>query len=361
MSAAPLDRSHASSARASKVAVLGAGAWGTALGKLLAEKGDEVVVWSRRSDLCAHINAARENAHYLPGVKLPALLTASDDLSRALDGASMVVFVVPSHATRAVAKLAAPLIGEGVLIVSATKGIENESLSFMDEVITEELPLYAGANLAFLSGPSFAKELAQKEPTAVVIAARDAGACQSVMRRFHTPYLRLYASDDVPGVECGGALKNVIAIASGSVDGMGFGHNTRAALITRGLAEVAALAMARGGSALTVAGLAGMGDLVLTCTGELSRNRTVGVELGKGRSLGDVLAGLGHVAEGVKTAKSAYDLSVKLHVDMPITHEVYKVLYEDKPITQAVHDLMARELGYEFDPKAVSAARATRA
>jgi glycerol-3-phosphate dehydrogenase (NAD(P)+) len=194
-------------------------------------------------------------------------------------------------------------------------------------------------------------------PTAVVIAAHDAGVCEHVMKRFHTPYLRTYASSDVAGVECGGALKNVIAIAAGAVDGMGFGHNTRAALITRGLAEIAELAMARGGSALTLAGLAGMGDLVLTCTGELSRNRTVGYELGKGRRLDDVLAGLGHVAEGVRTAKSAYDLSKKLGVDMPITSEVYSVLYEEKPASSAVRDLMARELSYEFDPRAI--ARAT--
>ena len=178
------------------------------------------------------------------------------------------------------------------------------------------------------------------------------------MKRFHTPYLRTYASDDVPGVECGGALKNVVAIAAGVVDGMGFGHNTRAALITRGLAEIAKLAMARGGSALTLAGLAGMGDLVLTCTGELSRNRTVGYEMGKGRKLDDVLAGLGHVAEGVKTARSAYDLARKLGVDMPITAEVYAVLYEDKPVAAGgAWTSMARELGHEFDPRAV--ARAT--
>jgi glycerol-3-phosphate dehydrogenase (NAD(P)+) len=193
-------------------------------------------------------------------------------------------------------------------------------------------------------------------PTAVVVAGHDADVCAHVMRRFHTPYMRTYASDDVPGVECGGALKNVVAIAAGIVDGMGFGHNTRAALITRGLAEIARLAMARGGSALTLAGLAGMGDLVLTCTGELSRNRTVGYEMGRGRKLGEVLAGLGHVAEGVKTAKSAYDLSVKLACDMPITREVYAVLYEDKPVTQVVTDLMARELGHEFDPRAVARA-----
>jgi glycerol-3-phosphate dehydrogenase (NAD(P)+) len=241
--------------------------------------------------------------------------------------------------------------------VSATKGIENDSLMFMDQVLAEELPSYARRQLAFLSGPSFARELANQLPTAVVIAAHDVEVGSRVMKQFRTPFLRTYASDDVAGVECGGALKNVIAIAAGAVDGMGFGHNTRAALITRGLAEVARLAMARGGSALTLAGLAGMGDLVLTCTGELSRNRTVGHEMGRGRSLEDVLASLGHVAEGVKTAKSAYDLSQKLGVAMPITNEVYAVLYSGKPIAQAVKDLMARELGYEFDPRAI--ARAT--
>ena len=343
----------------SKVAVLGAGAWGTALAKLLADKGDEVSLWSRRRELCDAINAAGENARYLPGATLPKNLVCTDDLGEALGGANMVVFVVPSHGTRDVARAAAPFVQRlaGVPIVSATKGIENDSLMFMDEVLAEELPPHARASLAFLSGPSFAKELASRMPTAVVIAARDGDVCANVMKRFHTPYMRTYASDDIPGVECGGALKNVIAIAAGIVDGMGFGHNTRAALITRGLAEVAKIAMARGGSALTLAGLAGMGDLVLTCTGELSRNRTVGYEMGKGRKLADVLAGLGHVAEGVKTAKSAYDLARKLEVDMPITREVYAVLYEDKPVQQAVVDLMSRELGHEFDPRAI--ARAT--
>ncbi|HEY8089156.1 MAG TPA: NAD(P)H-dependent glycerol-3-phosphate dehydrogenase, partial [Polyangiaceae bacterium] len=344
---------------ACKVAVLGAGAWGTALAKVLADKGDDVSLWSRRRDLSDAVNASHENARYLPGATLPASLTSTDDLRGSLDGADMVVFVVPSHATREVARAAAPHVRAlgRVPVVSATKGIENESLMFMDEVLAEELGSGASERLAFLSGPSFAKELAGKLPTAVVIAGRDEPVREHVMRRFHTPYLRTYASDDVPGVECGGALKNVIAIAAGIVDGMGFGHNTRAALITRGLAEIAKVAMARGGSALTLAGLAGMGDLLLTCTGELSRNRTVGYELGKGRKLSDVLAGLGHVAEGVKTARSAHDLARKLGVDMPITAEVYSVLYEDKPVEQAVRDLMSRELGHEFDPVAV--ARAT--
>jgi len=275
-------------------------------------------------------------------------MSATDDLAAALDGASLVLFVAPSHATRQVARDAAPHVRRDAIVVSATKGIENESLMFMDEVLRDELRGHGG-RLAFLSGPSFAKELAARLPTAVVIACRHGAVCTEVMRRFHTPYLRLYASDDVVGVECGGALKNVIAIAAGAIDGLGLGHNTRAALITRGLAEVARLSLARGGSALTLAGLAGMGDLVLTCTGELSRNRTVGLELGKGRALADVLAGLGHVAEGVKTTKSAFDLSERLKVDMPITREIYNILYQDKPLDTAIVDLMARELGPEFN------------
>ena len=332
-----------------KVAVLGAGSWGTALAKVLAEKGDEVALWARREDLSKQINESRVNEHYLPGARLPSTLRATHDLKNALEGAGMVVFVSPSHATREVAKLAAPFVPAGVSIVSATKGIENDSLMFMDEVLAEELGPDAAKRLTFLSGPSFAKELAAHLPTAVVIAARDAKRCDDVMRRFHSPYLRTYASQDVIGVECGGALKNVIAIAAGTIDGLGLGHNTRAFLITRGLAEVAKLSIARGGSALTLAGLAGMGDLVLTCTGELSRNRTVGLELGKGRKLPEILASLGHVAEGVKTTKSAYNLSLKLKVDMPITREVYAVIYEDKPVDKALVDLMARELGPEFD------------
>jgi glycerol-3-phosphate dehydrogenase (NAD(P)+) len=330
-----------------KVAVLGGGAWGTALAKVLADKGDAVSLWCRREDLAASIRLDRVNARYLPGARLPAGLQATSSMGEALDGATMVVFVAPSHATREVAQLAKSHMPSGVPVVSATKGIENESLMFVDEILAAELP-NARDVLAFLSGPSFAKELAADLPTGVVIAAKHTEIRETVMRRFHAPYLRTYGSDDVIGVECGGALKNVIAIAAGAADGLGFGYNTRAMLITRGLAEVARLSLARGGQALTLAGLAGMGDLVLTCTGELSRNRTVGVELGRGRKLPEILAGLGHVAEGVKTAKSAFDLSKKLGVDMPITRETYAVLYEDKPVAQAVRDLMGRELGPEF-------------
>jgi glycerol-3-phosphate dehydrogenase (NAD(P)+) len=336
-------------ASGSKAAVLGAGAWGTVLAKVLAEKGDEVWMWARRSDLSDPINEHHENVRYLPGIALPENLHATHDLAHAIDGADLVLFVGPSHATREIARLAAPHIRPGVPIVSATKGIENDSLMFMDEVLSSELPSYCAGRVAFLSGPSFARELAQHLPTAVVVACRNDSVCGDVMRRFHTPYLRLYASRDVAGVECGGALKNVIAIATGAIEGLGYGHNTRAALITRGLAEIARLALARGGTVLTLAGLAGLGDLVLTCTGELSRNRTVGLELGRGRRLNEVLASLGHVAEGVRTAKSAYDLSVKLQVDMPIMREVHAVLYNDKPLDRAVSDLMARELGPEFE------------
>jgi glycerol-3-phosphate dehydrogenase (NAD(P)+) len=330
-----------------KVCVLGGGAWGTALACVLAKKGDETVVWCRRQELADAINATGKNEKYLPSARLPTQLQATHDIDLALRGATMVLFVCPSHGTREVARLAAPSLPKGIPIVSATKGIENESLEFIDEILAAELPHHK-KQLAFLSGPSFAKELANELPTGVVIAAHDEGVRNDVMRRFHAPYFRTYASDDVIGVECGGALKNVVAIAAGAADGLGFGNNTRAMLITRGLAEIARLAMARGGLPLTLAGLAGMGDLVLTCTGELSRNRTVGVELGRGRKLGEVLASLGHVAEGVKTAKSAYDLSQKLSVDMPIMREVYAVLYDDKPLESAVADLMARELGPEF-------------
>ena len=334
---------------AGKVSVLGAGAWGTALAKVLAEKNDDVVLWARNVDVVTQVNARHENERYLPGAKLPESLRASTDLKESLDGATMVVFVAPSHATREVAKLAAPFIQKNVPVVSATKGIENESLEFIDEVLAHELPTHAHEHFAFLSGPSFAKELANHTPTGVVIASKNSAVCEVVMRRFHQPYLRTYASEDVIGVECGGAMKNVVAIAAGAVDGLGFGHNTRAMLITRGLAEIARLSVARGGSPLTLAGLAGMGDLVLTCTGDLSRNRTVGMELGKGKRLAEILAHLGHVAEGVKTTKSAHDLSKKLGVDMPITSEIYKVIYEDKPIERAVTDLMGRELVRELD------------
>ncbi len=332
-----------------KVAVLGAGAWGTALAKVLADKGDPVSMYCRRADLVAQINEDQVNGRYLPSARLPKTLTATQDPEEALKDASMVVFVAPSHATREVAQLVTKKVPRDAPIVSATKGIENDSLTFIDEILAHELPSDSHRHFAFLSGPSFAKELAAGLPTGVVIAAEDDGVRDDVMRRFHASYMRTYASKDIPGVECGGAIKNVIAIAAGAADGLGFGHNTRAMLITRGLSEMVKLSLARGGQAITLAGLAGMGDLVLTCCGELSRNRTVGLELGKGRKLPDILAGLGHVAEGVKTAKSAFYLAQRLGLELPIINETYKVLYEDKPVIDAVRDLMSRDLTSEFE------------
>jgi glycerol-3-phosphate dehydrogenase (NAD(P)+) len=330
-----------------KVAVLGAGAWGTALAKVLADKQNPTLVWSHRPELAGQINAERVNARYLPSARLPEGLRATHDMQEALRGAELVVVVVPSHAMRDVIAQARPYIPTGALLCSATKGIENESLMLMSEVLVDELGKAVEPRLTYLSGPSFAKEVAAGQPTAVVVAGTSSPETLAVQRMFATERLRVYSSEDVVGVETGGALKNVVAIAAGAVDGLGFGHNARAGVITRGLAEIARLAMARGASPLTVAGLSGMGDLVLTCTGDLSRNRTVGYEMGRGRTLEDVLSHLGHVAEGVKTARSAYDLGAKIGVDMPITCEVYKVLYEKKAPLQAVTDLMNRELRRE--------------
>ncbi len=329
------------------VAVLGAGAWGTALAKLLADKQHPTRIWSHRPELVTQINEGRVNARYLPSAELPPNLVASADLEETLRGADLVVTVVPSHALRGVMREARPFMPSNALICSATKGIENESLALMSEVLLQELGHATQPRLTYLSGPSFAKEVAQRQPTVVVVAGTSEPETEAVQRAFATDRFRVYSSSDVIGVEIGGALKNVIAIAAGAGDGLGFGHNSRAALITRGLSEIGKLAARRGANPLTVAGLSGMGDLVLTCTGELSRNRTVGYEMGKGRSLDDVLATLGHVAEGVKTAKSAYDLGIKLDVDMPITQEVYHVLYEQKSPRQAVADLMTRALSRE--------------
>ena len=330
-----------------RVCVLGAGSWGTALAVVLAGKNYPTTLWAHRKELSDAINAERVNKRYLPAAELPASLRAESDIGAALRDAELVVEVVPSHALRGVVKEAKPHIPSGALICSATKGIENDSLELMSEILVHELGPDVERRLTYLSGPSFAKETALGQPTAVVIAGSDAKATETVQRAFATERFRTYTSDDVVGVELGGALKNVVAIAAGIVDGLGFGHNSRAALITRGLAEIGRLAVKKGANPMTLAGLSGMGDLVLTCTGELSRNRTVGFELGKGRTLKDILQNLGHVAEGVKTSKSAYDLGRKLGVEMPITVEVYRVLYEDKSPLQATVDLMTRDLKKE--------------
>ncbi|MBK8999873.1 MAG: NAD(P)-dependent glycerol-3-phosphate dehydrogenase [Myxococcales bacterium] len=335
-------------ANASHVAVIGAGAWGTALSLLLAQKGDRVALWTWQAEHRDAMRAERENSAFFPGFPLPDGVVPTSDLSEALSGADLVVLVVPSDAFRRTLERMRPHVPGGVPLVSATKGIENDTLMLMSEIIVDVLGPEAKARSTFLSGPSFAKEVAQGSPTNVVVAGFEHELSMAVQHRFATDRFRVYSSDDPVGVEVGGALKNVIAIAAGACDGLGFGHNTRAALITRGLAEIARIAIAKSGNVLTLAGLAGMGDLVLTCTGELSRNRTVGFEMGRGRSLTEVLAGLGHVAEGVKTAKSAYQLAQALDVELPICNEVYRVLYEGKQPLEAVRDVLTRPLKREW-------------
>jgi glycerol-3-phosphate dehydrogenase (NAD(P)+) len=338
------------------MAVLGAGAWGTALGKLLADKGNDVWLWSNEPPVAEGIERDRRNERYFPGVDLPPNLHATDDPGRALGGASLVLLAIPSHAMRSVLGDLGPTLPRGVPWVNAAKGIENESLMLVHEIAADALGRGVLDHYVALSGPSFALEVARRHPTAVVVAGQNPQVVRSVQEAFSNEVFRAYSSDDLCGVELGGALKNVIAIAAGASDGLGFGHNTRAGLITRGLAEIARLAVKKGASPLTMAGLAGMGDLVLTCTGDLSRNRTVGFELGRGKTLDEVLKGLGHVAEGVKTARSAHQLADKLGVETPIVREAYLVLYENKPARQAVSDLMSRalrpELDFRHDPSA---------
>ncbi len=331
-----------------EIAVVGAGSWGTALAKTLADKGHRVVLWGRGAEHARAINQAHENQSYLPGAALPESLTATADLEEAVRGKELVVSVVPSHTVRDVIGRAAKWIDQGAIVCSASKGIENQTLATMDEVLNEILVGKLGSRLTFLSGPSFAKEVGQRLPTAVVVASRNREAAQAVQGAFASDRFRVYTSDDVAGVELGGALKNVMAIAAGIADGLGFGHNSRAAVITRGLAEITRLAVRRGANPLTLAGLAGMGDLVLTCTGDLSRNRTVGIELGKGRALAEILGGMKQVAEGVKTTQSAHDLGQRVGVEMPITQMVWSILYQGTPPAEGVVQLFSRPSKHEL-------------
>jgi glycerol-3-phosphate dehydrogenase (NAD(P)+) len=326
----------------STIAVLGAGSWGTALAKTLAERDHTVALWSRGAELSARLASERENAGYLPGVKLPENIRPTHELASALRGATTVYVVVPSHGLREVMTQALPWLPKHGAIISATKGIENASLLLMTQVLEQLLPSEMRHRVCALGGPSFARETALGMPTAVCLAGRDPELAHVAQHELAGERFRVYTTDDLVGVEVGGALKNVMAIAVGAADGLGFGHNARAALITRGLAEMARLAVHLGAHPMTLAGLSGLGDLVLTCTGDLSRNRRVGLELARGRKLADVLGEMRMVAEGVRTARSAHALAVRENVDMPITREVHAALYEDKPPLAAVESLMSR-------------------
>lgn len=330
-----------------RIGVIGAGSWGTTLANLLAKKGLEVKLWVYEADLAQRLKEHRVNDLYLPDYKLSEQLEFSHDLMEFVVDRQVLVLVPPSQVMRTVMDRIKNSLAPDCLLVSAAKGIENDSLLTMSEVLAEVFGESIVNRCAFLSGPSFAKEVAAELPTAVAVAAEDYALASKVQDLFSTDYFRVYTNSDVMGVELCGALKNVIALAAGVSDGLGFGYNTRAALITRGLVEMARLGRAKGASLETFSGLAGMGDLVLTCTGDLSRNRSVGMELGRGRSLEDILGTMRMVAEGVKTTLSAYQLAQRLDVDMPITAQMYEILYAGKEPRQAVTELMMRDLKSE--------------
>ncbi len=329
-----------------RCAVVGAGAWGTALADLLARNGHQVTLWAFEPDVVDAINEKHENARFLAGHRLAPTLTAVGNLRQAIDGAELVTLATPSQVLRSIVKSARPSFGTKAPIVVASKGLEPKTLSLMTEVAEEEIP---GATVVALSGPSFAAEVVKCQPTAVVVASRNVSAAAFAQRAFSSPYFRAYTHSDVIGVELGGALKNVMAVATGIAEGLGLGFNARAALITRGLAEMTRLGVALGAEQSTFAGLAGLGDLVLTCTGSLSRNRAVGLELGKGRQLEEVLRETETVAEGVVTAQSARELAAREGVEMPIVDTVNRVLFEGQPARSAIVALMTRELRSEVD------------
>jgi glycerol-3-phosphate dehydrogenase (NAD(P)+) len=329
-----------------RCAVVGAGAWGTALADLLTRNGHDVRLWAYERDVVESINSKHENVRFLGGHALSPSLQATGEIERAVEGAELVTLATPSHVLRSILRSAEKSLPRSAPIVVASKGIEKGTLCLMTEVVEQEIP---SATVVALSGPSFAKEVVTGQPTAVVVASAKNGAALTAQRAFSSSYFRTYTLTDVTGVELGGALKNVMAVATGVAEGLGLGFNARAALVTRGLAEMTRLGLALGAEQSTFAGLAGLGDLVLTCTGSLSRNRAVGVELGKGRTLEEVLRGKETVAEGVVTAQSARELAAREGVEMPIVDTVNRVLFEGQPARSAIAALMTRELRAEVD------------
>jgi glycerol-3-phosphate dehydrogenase (NAD(P)+) len=325
-----------------RVAVIGAGSWGTAIAAIVA--GNEpTVLWARRPELAEAIERDHENADYLAEIPLPEKLHATSDLAEACASADVVVFAVPSHGLRTVLAEARAYVGAGAAIVSLAKGIEQGTLRRMTEVIAEELPEHDAGRIGVLTGPNLAREVAEGQPTASVVAVPDAKVAEALQRVFFAPTLRVYTNPDVIGCETAGALKNVLAIGAGIADGLGYGDNTKAALITRGLAELARLGVALGGEPLTFAGLAGMGDLIATCASPQSRNRHVGVELGRGRVLDDIVSEMNMVAEGVKTTAAVIELAAANEVEMPLASFVGRVLYEGAHPADLVPELMLRK------------------
>ncbi len=331
-----------------RVAVVGAGSWGTALARMLARKGLDVALWVYEPELVSEIEKTSVNTWYLDGFELPDTLTPSSDLHAVVSGAEVVVLVTPSQNLRAVLSEAASSLPRDAPLVCCSKGIEIESGALMSDVVEQTLPEHPSSLLSFLSGPSFAREVAAEEPTAVVVAGADDDVMTRIQQVFRTPFFMVFTHHDVRGVELGGALKNVMAIATGIVEGMGLGHNSQSAIITRGLYEMIKLGRALGADPLTFAGLAGIGDLVLTCTGGLSRNRQVGIELGRGRSLDEILEEMRMVAEGVRTAEAVHSLALTHDVYMPICTGVYEVLYKGKSTRELIGELTSAEVRQEL-------------
>lgn len=335
--------------KAEKIAVIGAGSWGTALAHVLSKKNRKVMLWGHNVHHVNDIVKYKQNIKYLPGIHLCDNIIPTSSLNEAINGTSVVCMVVPSHSMREVFTAVAILLEKDSIVVSAVKGIENTSLKTMTQVMEEVLKGSSTKSIktAVLSGPSFAKEVALGIPTAVTIGCKDIECAKNLQNIFVTENFRVYASTDVIGLEISAALKNIVALAAGICDGLGYGLNTRAALITRGLAEITRLGVYLGAEQATFFGLSGLGDLVLTCTGDLSRNRNVGIQLGRGKKLQKILEEMDMVAEGVKTTKSVYDLTRPLNIEMPILEQVYKILYENKDCSLAVKDLLTRELKLE--------------
>ena len=332
-----------------RIAVIGAGSWGTTLADLLVKKSEQVRLWAFEPEVAEDINTRHLNELYLPGISLAESLRADTDLTEVVNGAEVVVLVCPSHVMRPLLKRLDEDLSRGVILVNASKGLESKTLLRMSQVEQEVLSSELGHRHATLSGPSFAFEVASELPTVVTVASESEEVAGKIQRLFSTGYLRIYTHDDIIGVELGGALKNVIAIATGMIEGLGLGYNTRAALITRGLVEITRLGVALGSRAETFSGISGLGDLVLTCTGELSRNRQVGLRIGRGESLAAITGKMRTVAEGIRTTEAAYQLALKHEVHMPITEQVYHILLKGRSVRRSLNELMQRELKTEYE------------